>query len=535
MSPRNAAISDKIQPLHRDRQAIVYVRQSTPHQIERHQESTRLQYALVDHALALGWARERVVVIDEDQGRSGASTQGRLGFQRLFAEVGLGHVGLVLGVEMSRLARSCCDWHQLIEICALRGTLLGDSQGIYDPNCLNDRLLLGLKATISEAELHLLKARMDEGRRAKAQRGELAVTLPRGYLRRPDGSVGLDPDEQVQTTIRLVFSLFERYGTISAVLRHLVTHDIHLPDRVRVGLAKGELAWRRPNRPTLVDLLHNPCYAGVYVYGRRQVQPARQQPGQPNTGRRRGHDLENGVIVLRDRLPAYISWERYMANLEQMAANRSDHRGIPRHGPGLLSGLLACGRCGHRMFTHHNHNGRGLRYVCGAESACYGVPICQALAGDALDAHVTELVLRALTPAALDTSLQLAEDLELERADQHRQWRLRLERAHYEADRASRMYAAVEPENRLVARTLERQWEEALATEQRLTADYESFQRRAPRRLTAAEQDAIRRLAADIPALWRAPTTTVVERQELVRLVLERIVVTVAGTTEVVV
>ncbi|MCW2239271.1 zinc ribbon domain-containing protein [Azospirillum canadense] len=224
-----------------------------------------------------------------------------------------------------------------------------------------------------------------------------------------------------------------------------------------------------------------------------------------------------------------------MANLEQMAANRSDHRGIPRHGPGLLSGLLACGRCGHRMFTHHNHNGRGLRYVCGAESACYGVPICQALAGDALDAHVTELVLRALTPAALDTSLQLAEDLELERADQHRQWRLRLERAHYEADRASRMYAAVEPENRLVARTLERQWEEALATEQRLTADYESFQRRAPRRLTAAEQDAIRRLAADIPALWRAPTTTVVERQELVRLVLERIVVTVAGTTEVVV
>jgi DNA invertase Pin-like site-specific DNA recombinase len=391
MSQLSIATSDKIHAHHRDRLAIVYIRQSTPQQVERHQESTRLQYALVDHAVLLGWARERVTVIDEDQGRSGSSAEGRLGFQRLVAEVGLGRVGLVLGVEMSRLARSCCDWHQLLEICALRGTLLGDAQGIYDPNCLNDRLLLGLKGTISEAELHLIKARMNEGRRAKAQRGDLALPLPRGYLRRPDGSVMLDPDEQVQATVRLVFTLFERRGTVCGVLRHLVDHDIRLPDRLRTGPGKGELEWRRPNRATLIDMLHNPLYAGVYTYGRRSVVAGRCQPGRPATGRRRGHDLESGVVVLRDRMPAYISWDQYVTNQERMAANRSEHMGVPRHGPTLLSGLLVCGRCGHRMFTAHNNNGRDPRYFCGMETASYGMPICQSLSGRALDEHVTGL------------------------------------------------------------------------------------------------------------------------------------------------
>src|SRR5690349_1412257 len=243
MTQPNATTSKKIRPHHRDRMAVVYIRQSTPQQVERHQESARLQYALVDYALLLGWERDQVCVIDDDQGRTGSTVEGRLGFQRLVADVGLGRVGLVLGVEMSRLARSCCDWHQLIEICALRGTLLADAEGIYDANCMNDRLLLGLKATISEAELHLIKARMNEGRRIKAQRGELAQALPRGYVRRPDGSVMIDPDELVQTTIHLVFNLFQRCGSISGVLRHLAAHDIRLPDRRRGGPDKGELEW----------------------------------------------------------------------------------------------------------------------------------------------------------------------------------------------------------------------------------------------------------------------------------------------------
>ena len=448
MIPLTAASHDRIRPEHRDRLAVVYIRQSTPQQVERHQESGRLQYALVDHAIALGWPRERILVIDEDQGHSAASAQGRLGFQRLVAEVGLGHVGIVLGVEMSRLARSCCDWHQLLEICALRDTLLGDCQGIYDANALNDRLLLGLKGTISEAELHLLKFRMDEGRRAKAQRGELAFQLPRGYQRRADGSVAFDPDEQVQATIRLVFALFERLGSVCGVLRYLVDHGIRLPDRRRGAVGKGELEWRRPNRTTLVDMLHHPGYAGVYTYGRRAVLDARRQPGRPATGRRRGHDLGDGVVVLRDRNPAYISWDQYMANQERMAANRSEHLGVPRHGPALLSGLLVCGRCGHRMLTVYNNNGRTLRYLCSFEQTSYGASMCQSLAGRALDDHVTDLVLQAVTPPALETSLRLAEDLELERTEHHRQWKLRLERARYDADRARRMYAAVEPENR---------------------------------------------------------------------------------------
>jgi DNA invertase Pin-like site-specific DNA recombinase len=255
--------TDKIRSRHRDRLALVYVRQSTLQQVERHQESTRLQYGLVERALELGWPRERVEIIDDDLGRSGTSAEGRPGFQRLVAEVGLGRVGLVLGVEMSRLARSCCDWYQLLEICGLRETLLADRDGVYDVGSFNDRLLLGLKGTMSEAEVHLLKSRMLAGRQAKAQRGEIITLLPRGYIRRPSGDVVLDPDEQVQTTIRLIFDIFSRYGSVNGVLGYLVAHDIQLPCRVRDGAAKGDLEWRRPSRTTLQDMLHNPAYAGA--------------------------------------------------------------------------------------------------------------------------------------------------------------------------------------------------------------------------------------------------------------------------------
>ncbi len=266
----------KIQRVHLDRVAIVYVRQSTLQQIERHRESTRLQYGLVERALELGWAKQRVVVIDEDLGRSGATAEGRLGFQRLVAEVSLDHVGIVLGIEMSRLARSSRDWYQLLEVCALFSTLIGDLDGIYDPGSYNDRLLLGLKGTMSEAELHILKQRMLEGKKAKARRGELVLLLPMGYIRRPSGEVIKDPDEQAQAVIELVFEVFARRGTIHAVLQHLVEHAIELPYRVSSGASKGELQWRRPNRVTLSNLLHNPAYAGAYAYGRRPTDPRRK-------------------------------------------------------------------------------------------------------------------------------------------------------------------------------------------------------------------------------------------------------------------
>jgi DNA invertase Pin-like site-specific DNA recombinase len=524
-------LGGKIRTGHLDRLAVVYVRQSTMQQVDRHQESTRLQYALVDRAIALGWARSQVIVIDEDLGRSGSTAEGRPGFQRLVAEVGLDHVGLVLGIEISRLARSSRDWYQLLEVCAVFATLIADADGLYDPTSYNDRLLLGLKGTMSEAELHVLKQRMLEGKRAKARRGELALRLPMGYVRHPSGEVMKDPDEQARAVIETVFEQFERRGTLNAVLRYLVEHDLRLPYRLPSGVRKGEIDWRRPARMTLSNLLRNPTYAGAYVYGRRPVDPRRKIPGRPATGRTTA-PAEHWEVLLKDRFPAYITWAQYERNLAQLHSNTAQGGGVVRKGPSLLSGLLICGRCGLRMATQYNNNCRGLRYTCSRMAVDYGEPLCQSLAGEVLDEEVRRLVFAALQPAALDISLQVAEDLEGERARQRQQWEQRLQRARYEAQRVERQYQAVEPENRLVARTLEQHWEAALEAQAALQHDYERFLAEQPSPVSAEERDQIRRLAADIPALWQAATTTDAERQAIVRQLIERVLVTVLDDSE---
>lgn len=524
-------VSGKILSRHRDRWAVVYVRQSTLQQVARHQESTRLQYGLVDRALSLGWSPAQVRVIDDDLGKSAASAEGRPGFQRLVAAVSLEQVGIVLGLEMSRLARSCRDWHQLLEVCALFGTLIGDLDGVYDPRNYNDRLLLGLKGTMSEAELHVLKQRMLAGKRAKAERGELGMALPMGYVRRLSGEITKDPDEQAQAVIQLVFDQFERLGTLNGVLQYLVRHQIQLPHRVASGPHQGELEWRRPNRVTLSNLLHHPIYAGAYVYGRRPSDPRRQQPGRPGTGRTVAKP-EECQVLLQDRLPAYISWEQFTRHLKQLEENNVQALGPIRSGASLLSGLLVCGRCGLRMAAQYSHNGKGLRYVCSRAAVDYGEPLCQSLSGLPLDQKVGEWVLKALEPAALEVSLQVAQDIEAERQQLHRHWAQRLERAHYQVERAARQYQAVEPENRLVARTLEKQWEIALAEEATLKAEYAEFLARQPATLSAQECAQIRQLASDIPALWHAASTTAEDRQAIVRQLVERVVVTVQGESE---
>lgn len=523
--------SEKIQDDHLNRQAVVYVRQSTLQQLARHQESTRLQYGLVERAVTLGWPRCRIEVIDNDLGKSGTTAEGRAGFQRLVTEVSLNHVGIVLGIEMSRLARSCRDWYQLLEVCGLFGTLIGDLDGIYNPTDYNDRLLLGLKGTMSEAELHMLKQRLLAGKRAKAARGELGMQVPIGYIRRPSGEVSKDPDEQAQAVIALIFDQFVRCGTLNGMLQYLVRHQIRLPHRVRTGANRGELEWHAPNRVTLSNLLHNPIYAGAYVYGRRPTDARRQQPGRPATGRRVTPPGEWSVL-LKDRLPAYITWEQFESNLRQLEANGIKGQGAIRHGPSLLSGLLICGRCGRRMVTSYRNSGGRLRYACNAMAVDYGQPICQSLVGQVLDDFIGTQVLAALQPAALEISLQALDDAEAERQALHRHWQQRLERAHYEADRAARQYHAVEPENRLVARTLELQWEQVLAAEEQLQAQYARFVAEQPVPLSAAERAAIRRLASDIPALWQADTTSPADRQAIIRLLVERIVVTVQGESE---
>jgi DNA invertase Pin-like site-specific DNA recombinase len=531
MSRRTGLTPEKITRQHQERLAIIYIRQSTPQQVERNQESTRLQYALADRAFHFGWPRETIVTIDDDLGRSGSAIEGRPGFQRLVAEVGLGHVGLVLGIEMSRLARSCRDWHQLLEICALFDTLIADADGVYDPANYNDRLLLGLKGTMSEAELHILKARMLAGRNAKAGRGELGKPLPMGYLRRPSGEVAFDPDEQAQNVIRLAFDLFQRLRTVSGVLRYLVEHDIRMPVRVRGGPAKGELEWRRPSRPSLGDLFSNPIYAGVYAYGVRPVDRRRRKPGRPGTGRRPPRP-EDAEVFLPDRMPAYITWDQYERNQEQIRSNRPNELGPARAGSALLSGLIVCGRCGLRMIASYNNAGHTARYACVGMHTSYEEPFCQALKAEPVDTHVARLVLEALEPAAIEASLAAAADLESERAAVDRHWRQRLERARYQVDQARRRYASVEPENRLVARTLEQDWETALSEQARLAAEYERFQRERPQAPTPAELAAIQDLTDDLPALWRADTTTRQERQTIARLLLERVIVTVIGDSE---
>jgi DNA invertase Pin-like site-specific DNA recombinase len=536
-SPRPAPLplspSAKVKPHHLARLAVVYVRQSTPQQVLYNSESTERQYALSQRAAQLGWPAGCVTVIDEDQGHSGATAQGRPGFQSLLAQVALDRVGIVLGLETSRLARSNKDWHQLLEVCAIFQTLLADQDGVYDPTDYNDRLLLGLKGAMSEAELHLLRNRMHDGLLNKARKGEVYSHPPIGYVKGPTGGFVLDPDEQAQAVVRLLFEQFERQGTVCGLLRYLVRHGIRIPVRPHSGEQRGQLQWHRPNRVTLQSLLHHPIYAGFYRWGHRSVDSRKKVPGRPQTGRTLRPPREC-LVLLPDRCPAYISAEQFWANQERLQENRAgaDSPGAPRHGPSLLSGVLVCGHCGYRLVINYNNAGRFLRYGCPRALICYGEPECQSLSGKRLDAFVAEQVLAALQPAALELHLAAAADVEQQRQSLHQNWQQRLERARYESGRAARQYGQVEPEDRLVARELERRWEAALAEQARLEQEYAQFCAERPARLTEAEREQVRQLAQHIPELWYAGSTTAADRQRLVRLLIERIEVDVQGQSE---
>jgi DNA invertase Pin-like site-specific DNA recombinase len=519
----------KVEPRHTRLRAVVYVRQSTPQQVLEHQESTARQYALTDRAVDLGWSRPQVRVIDDDLGKSGQSIEGRPGFQRLLAEVALDRVGLVLGLEMSRLARSCKDWHHLIELCARFRVLLADAESIYDPTEYSDRLLLGLTGMMNEAELHILKQRMYQGKLNKARRGELVVAVPVGYVKSPAGEVGLDPDEQVQEIVRLVFDQFDRQGTVHGVLRHLIAGGIRMPLRRRGGPNRGELDWRPPCRETVRHILRHPIYAGAYIYGFRPVDPRRRKPGSPKSGRGSGLAAEECQVFLRGRHPAYISWDQFEANQRRMAANRSraESVGAVRDGAALLAGVVRRGRCGHRMYVRYRRSGGCPTYVCSTLRSDYGLPLCQSVSATGVEAWVAQEVLETLQPAALDASLEAASRVDEQRRQVIRDWERRVERARYEADRAGRQYHACEPENRLVGRTLERRWDEALQAVRKAEEDFDCFLRAQPRLLGQADRERVRRLAAEVPSLWHAPTTTHADRRQIVRLLIDRVVLTV--------
>lgn len=527
--------SPKLQSHHLDRSAIVYVRQSSMQQVVENQESTARQYALVDRAVGLGWSPDRIEVIDEDQGQSGATTEGRLGFQRLLAEVSLDHVGIVLGIEMSRLARSNRDWHQLIEVCAIFRTLLADQDGLYDPTNHNDRLLLGLTGIMSEAELHILRGRMFQAALNKAKRGELYILPPVGYVKLPSGGVALDPDEQAQSVIRLIFDEFDRLGTVRKVLRYLLKHAIDLPIRPHEGPNRGQIEWRRPTRDTVLTVITHPLFAGTYRYGHRQVDPRRKKPGQHGSGRV-VMAPEDYHALIPNHCPAYITPERYQRNQERMEENRSHakSKGVPRDGPSLLGGIVFCGRCGLRMAVHYSGKTQALRYACTSGQNDFRSSSCQSLAGEVLDKLVADKIMAALEPAALELSLRATDDIKKERERLEENWHQRLERARYHSERAERQYQAVEPENRLVVRELERQWEAALQEQRDLEQRYARFRQDHPQELTSEQRQAILALSEDLPTLWKASTTTAADRQRIVRLLLQRVVVDIQGSSDLV-
>jgi DNA invertase Pin-like site-specific DNA recombinase len=533
IAPAKARLtSAKIRDLHLDKLAIVYVRQSSPQQVVENRESTARQYALADYAKLLGWPAERVIVIDEDQGQSGARAENRLGYQRLLAEVTLDHVGMVLGLEMSRLARSSKDWHHLLELCAIFGALLADQDGVYDPGDPNDRMLLGLKGTMSEVELHTMRNRLIRGRDNKAQRGEMFHGVPMGYVILPNGEVAFDPDQQARCVLQLLFDKFDEIGTIYGLMHYLVRNRIALPVRLRSGAKKGELDWRRPSMPTLCQLLHHPIYAGAYAYGRRPCDPKAKYATKKNRGKL-WKPMAEWKVLIHDRLPAYITWDRYLRNQERLRQNIRGKvtPGTPGKGASLLTGLLVCGTCGRRMNVayrtrHEPHYTCSHHLLHAHEQTCYGLKSTE------IDQLVSRQVLLALEPAALELSMLALEDVEKERARLDKNWLQTLKRARYEIDLAERRYRAVDPENRLVAATLEKGWNEALQKERQIQEDYDRFLRESPPRLTDQERATIEAMAKDIPALWNAPATTNVERKQIVRCLVDRVVVHVRCDSE---
>jgi DNA invertase Pin-like site-specific DNA recombinase len=515
----------KVTTSHLKREAYLYVRQSTLRQVLENTESTKRQYALRDRAVALGWTHEQVVVIDSDLGQSGAATD-REGFQKLVADVGLGRVGVVLGLEVSRLARNSVDWQRLLEICALTDTLILDEDGIYNPDHFNDRLLLGLKGTMSEAELHVLRARLRGGILNKAARGELKVRLPVGLVFGPDDKVVLDPDQQVQDAIRLVFQTFRRTGSAMATVRSLRQHHVLVPWRPHTGPHKGEIAWGEPLQWRVMNFLKNPRYAGAFVYGRRQgcKTSDHPRPNQPELPR------EDWLALFPDAHPGYITWAEYEENRRRLRENAqaygSDRRkSPPREGPALLQGLAVCGVCGRRMTVHYPTSRSGqkarVEYRCAQVGIDRGEPFCQRIAGTSVDRAIADLLVEAVTPLALEVALTVQDELNARAEEIDKLRRKQVERARYEADLAQRRYLRVDPDNRLVADTLEAEWNHKLRALAEAQDDYER-QRQADVLLLDGERRArVMALASDFPRLWHDPNTPARERKRLVRLIIE--------------
>lgn len=511
------------------KRAYVYVRQSTAGQVRQHQESTQLQYRLVNRASSLGWPRDRIEVIDDDLGKSGASSDGRHGFQHLIAEIGLGKAGLVISLDASRLARNNRDWHQLLELCSLFGVLIADGERLYDPRTYHDRLLLGLSGIMSEAELHQIQVRLHQGERQKAARGELRMPLPAGLVHAASGAIVLNPDQEIQERLRHVFAEFRRLQSAKAVAVALRRADLAVPVRPVVGPAPQQVVWREVNSSRVLQILKNPAYAGAYVYGRTKHDPCRRRSGVSCSGTVRVA-IADWEVCLLDAHPGYISWGEFMANQKRLADNvikyDADRPGVVRRGSALLQGIALCGRCGRHMSLHYSGSRNEYPvYKCQADYRQTGHPRCQEVRALAVDRQIERLVFEALTPDRLAVAIAAVEELEEEYRQLDRQWSMKRERARYEAERARRQYDAVEPENRLVARSLEEEWEQKLRQIEETEQAYQRWRSEQAKPITDTDRDELQTLGTELPRIWHAATTTAAERKQIIRLLISHVVI----------
>jgi DNA invertase Pin-like site-specific DNA recombinase len=523
----NSTISEQ----HLSRTAYVYVRQSTLAQVRHHQESTERQYALREKALELGWREPSVQILDRDLGKSGAQIAGREDFKTLVAEVSMGQVGAVFALEVSRLARSNLDWHRLLELCALTGTLVIDEDGCYNPADFNDGLLLGLKGTMAQAELHLLRGRLLGGKLNKARKGELRFPLPVGLCYDEDDRIVLDPDEEVQGAVALVFRLFHETGSAFAVVQRFAETSLRFPKRSYGGAWDGKLIWGRLTHGRVLSMLKNPAYAGMYVFGRYQYHRQILPSGEVHQRMRRV-PMADWRVRLEEHHEGYIGWDEYLKNQERLEKNRTNGgemmlSGPAREGLALLQGLLLCSHCGRALTVRYMGNG-GIYpcYLCNRlRRDGLARKDCVNFRSDLLDDAVAEEVLKALEPAQLELALAALEELEARDQTIGRQWQMRLERAEYEAALAERRYLEVDPSQRLVAATLERRWNAALLQWEELKKQAAQFRQQQARVATPEQKAKVLALAKDLPRLWHAPTTQAKDRKQMLRLLIKDITV----------
>jgi DNA invertase Pin-like site-specific DNA recombinase/uncharacterized protein YndB with AHSA1/START domain len=521
--------ASKVKPNHIQRTAFIYIRQSTPAQVEYNRESTARQYALVEKANQLGWAKEQVIIIDEDLGVTGSGFAERSGFARLTAEVALGHVGIVFALEVSRVARNNADWYRLFDLCSITDTLVGDSDGLYHPALFNDRLVLGLKGIMAEAELHILRARLEGGIRNKAARGELRRGLPVGFVwGEQDGEVRFHPDESVGSIIRTVFSKFTELGSVRKVWLWLRSEGLSFPTRKHM---KGKIRWVTPTYTAIHAVLTNPVYAGAYIYGKSHRERYVDDQGKLRK-RTRLLPMADWPVLLTEHHSGYIDWGTFQANQARIDSNvhPEPHQagGAVREGAALLQGLATCGKCGRRLHTHYTGKNAAPGYHCAGKDIVSGRGVyCLNVGGVQIDQAVVDAFLKAMTPAALEATQLAIEQLEASHDAALGQWRLAVERARYEAERAERQYRAVEPENRLVARGLETEWEKRLRDLAAAEAELERREKQRPRTLSEEEKKKIFSLGSDLKKVWTAPTTTDRDRKELLRTLLEEVIVSV--------